>query len=382
MEFWSQVKDFLSYSLFEISLSELFIALLIFFSIYLLRQIFFRIGINFFRKLTSRTKTTIDDQIIDVIEPPARFFLVVVGLWASFTYLNSVSQLEEPIKLVTHIIRSLFAFSFFWAAYRANNMLEEILKKVVTRTRSDIDDQIVSFVIKFLRVAVVMLGVMVVVREWGYDIAGLIAGLGLGGLAVALAAKDTVANIFGSITILLDRPFSVGDWIETPSVEGTVEDIHLRSTRIRTFANALVSVPNSILANNPITNWTLMKKRRIKYKLGVTYNTTHEQMEKCVKDLKSMLGNHPDIHPDTIFVYFNDFGDNALEIFLYFFTNTTNWQEYLSVRQDVNLKIMKIIEQNGMSVAFPSRSIYMETHNVEFLESSSDEMAKQNHSKK
>ncbi|MCP4726556.1 MAG: mechanosensitive ion channel family protein, partial [bacterium] len=184
------------------------------------------------------------------------------------------------------------------------------------------------------------------------------------GLAFALAAKDTVANLFGSVTILLDRPFVVGDWIETPSIEGTVEDIRLRSTQIRTFANAQVTVPNSTLANSAITNWSRMKKRRIKYKLGVTYSSNSGQIEECVKKIKGMLETHPDVHQEVIFVYFTDFGGSALELFLYFFTMTTVWKEYLEVRQDINLKIMKIVEELGMSIAFPSQSVYIE--NTEF----------------
>jgi len=357
MDFWEQIKIFLSHSFLDISLGRLLISLLIFLFIFIFRRLFLRIVFTYIRKITSKTKSDVDDRIVDIFEVPARFFMGVVALWAAIEYMRLP---EDAAGFINHVIRSLFAISFFWAAYRATDMFSGFLNKFAAKTETNIDDQLIPFVGKFLRVAVIVFGSMVIVREWGYDIAGLVAGLGLGGLAIALAAKDTVANLFGSLTILLDRPFAVGDWIETPSVEGTVEDVHLRSTRIRTFANALVSVPNSVIANDPITNWSRMKKRRIKYRLGVTYGTTHVQMEKCVRELKEMLDNHPDIHQDTVFVYFNDFADSALEIFMYFFTKTTVWQEYLRVRQDVNLKIMRIVEENGMSIAFPSRSVYME----------------------
>ncbi|MFC1734110.1 mechanosensitive ion channel family protein [candidate division KSB1 bacterium] len=361
MEIWQQVQSFLSYSVLDISLDRFVVALFILFAVFFLRQVVLRIGIRFFRTLTSRTKTDIDDRLIDVVEKPARLLLVVIGFWAALEYMRLP---EDAGALATTVVRSLFAFCVFWALYRATDMLSGLLKTFTSKTKSDFDDQLVNFIARFMRVAVVALGAMVLVREWGYDIAGLVAGLGLGGLAVALAAKDTVANIFGSITILLDKPFTVGDWIETPSVEGTVEDIHIRSTRIRTFANAQVSVPNSVLANSAITNWSRMKKRRIKYTIGVTYGSKHTQIEACVKELRSMLENCPDIHPDVVFVYFNSFGENALEIFLYFFTKTTVWQEYLRAREEVNIEIMKIIEKHGMSFAFPSRSIYLENQDA------------------
>ena len=234
------------------------------------------------------------------------------------------------------------------------------MARVSKKTGTLLDDQLILFIGKFIKTGILAMGGVIIIREWGYDIAGLLAGLGLGGLAVALAARETIANLFGSITIMTDRPFSVGDWIETPHVEGIVEEIRLRSTLVRTFSHTLVTIPNSVLANSAITNWSQMGKRRITYKLGVSYDSTRAQLQEAVEQIKSMLDNHPDIHPQTVFVYFTDFGDSALELFLYFFTKTIVWQEYLSIRQDINLKIMGILEKLGMKTAFPSRSIYIE----------------------
>ena len=190
---------------------------------------------------------------------------------------------------------------------------------------------------------------------------GLGAALGLGGLAFALAAKDTVANLFGSLVIFTDRPFKVGDWVETPAVEGMIEEIGIRSTKIRTFAQALVSMPNATLANAPITNWSRMGKRRVKTRLGLTYNTTVEQMQAILEEIKTMLKKHPDVHQETILVSFDEFDNSALSIFLYFFTKTTVWLEYLHVREDVNFKIMQIVARNGAQFAFPSQTLYVES---------------------
>ncbi len=361
MDIWQQFKEFLDYSFMNVGLGRIAVAILVFLLVYIFRQLFTKFGIGALRRFTSKTKFTLDNKLLDVIEPPLKYFFVVVGIWAAFQVLQLP---ENAAEMIGKFIRSLFAIAVIWTAYRATDLMTNFFQALTAKTESGLDDQIMMFIGKALRVLVIVLGAMILVREWGYDIAGLVAGLGLGGLAFALAAKDTVANLFGSITILLDRPFVVGDWIETPSLEGTVEDIRLRSTQVRTFANAMVTVPNSILANSAITNWSRMKKRRIKYKLGVTYSSSSRQLKDCVTKLKDMLENHPGIHKDVIFVYFTDFGDSALELFVYCFTNTTVWQEYLEMRQDVNLKIMQIVEEIGMSMAFPSQSVYLENTEI------------------
>lgn len=225
----------------------------------------------------------------------------------------------------------------------------------------DIDRILIPFLSKSIRFVVVAIAISVVAQEWGYEIGGLVAGLGLGGLAFALAARDAVANIFGGIVIITEKPFSIGDWIETPSVEGTVEDITFRSTRVRTFAQALVTMPNSTLANEPITNWTRMGKRRITFHLGVTYSTPRHKLETSVRRIRNMLEQHPEIDQETLFVHFDKFAGSSLDIFLYFFTKTTDWGKWLEVKEDCNLKIMEILEEEGVSIAFPSTSVYFET---------------------
>ena len=187
----------------------------------------------------------------------------------------------------------------------------------------------------------------------GVSVQGLVAGLGLGGLAVSLAAKDLLANLFGGLAIVTEKHFTIGDWIETPTVEGTVEGITFRSTLVRTFDQALVTVPNSILANEAIKNWSKMGKRRITYHLGISPFTPREKIQRAVQRIREMLQNHPDIHPQTIFVYFERFGESSLDLFLYFFTKTTVWGEYLQV-EDCNLKILQILEEEGIELAFPA----------------------------
>jgi MscS family membrane protein len=199
-------------------------------------------------------------------------------------------------------------------------------------------------------------------QVWGINVTALVASLGIGGLAFALAAKDTAANLFGSFSLLADKSIRIGEWIKVSGVEGTVETIGMRTTKIRSFQKSLITVPNHIVANNPIENFSRRGIRRIKMHIGLTYSTNSTQIIKIMADIKKMLKGHEGIsQSDSLMVNFDTFGDSSLNIFIYTFTKTANWAKYLEIREDVNLKIMKIVEDNGSSFAFPSQSIYVES---------------------
>jgi MscS family membrane protein len=262
--------------------------------------------------------------------------------------------------MATSFVRSGFAFVMFWIVFKTITPLAVIIDKFTSRFGAHVSQDITNFVLKSLKFFIVTVGFVAIIQEWGYNISGFLASLGLVGMAFALAAKDTAANLFGSLVIFSDRPFKIGDWIRTPDVEGTIETIGIRSTKIRTFAQALVTIPNAVLANSAILNWSKMGKRRIKMHIGLTYSTTASQMENIVKEIKAMLINHEDIHQDTIFIYFTTFDDSSLTILCYYFTKTTNWGDFMAVREDTNFKIMRIVEDNNASFAFPSQSLYIE----------------------
>jgi MscS family membrane protein len=180
-------------------------------------------------------------------------------------------------------------------------------------------------------------------------------------LAFALAAKDTAANLFGGLSILADRALKIDDWIKVGNVEGTVEEIGLRTTKVRTFEKSLVTVPNQYIANNPIENFSRRNIRRIKMRIGLVYSTTQEQMQAILSDIRNMLQSHPGIAKKaTLLVNFDEFGSSELSIFIYCFTNTADWAKYLEIREDVNLKIMQIVQKHGSDFAFPSESLYIE----------------------
>jgi len=211
---------------------------------------------------------------------------------------------------------------------------------------------------KTFRTMVVIIGGIAVIQNLGYSVGSLLAGLGIGGLAIALAAQETLANLFGSIVMLTDKPFTVGDWIQFRDVDGNVEAIGMRSTRIRTWSKSLVVVPNKLLTSEIIENWSAMPKRRVKMTIGVTYDSPREKVEELVKRVRRLLADDPDINQEFNLVNFTGFGPSSLDIFIYYFTKTTKWAEYLAIRQRINLEIMGLVEALGLSFAFPSRTVY------------------------
>lgn len=339
------------------TIDKIILAIVIFTFFQFFRAFFRKILLNILRKIASKTKNTLDNELIEVIQKPIDFLFIAIGAKIAVDVLPLSGDLSV---FADHSTASLFAFAIFWAIYNIVDPFTRVIHTFSNKFGKELSEDVYNFIIKSIRFFIIAIGFMTILQEWGYNVSGFLASLGLVGMAFALAAKDTAANLFGSLVIFTDKPFKVGDWIKTPSVEGTVEKIGIRSTKVRTFAQALVTVPNAVLANSAILNWSRMGKRRIKMKLGLTYGTSTETMEKIIKEIKQMLSNHPDINKETMHIYFTDFDDSSLGIFCYYFTNSTDWGEYMRVREDTNFKIMKIVKDNGADFAFPSRSVYIE----------------------
>ena len=332
---------------------QIAIAGLIFLFALAMKGLFTRFLFIIISRLTQKTKTDFNRATLEAFEGPIKNFIIALGVYFALNYLPL-----PPVVMVfvTNLFRS--AVIIFIARGFYNLMGGEAYDRVSGKL--NFDQSLSIFTSKALRVVIIALAIVIVVQEWNYDISGLVAGLGLGGLAISLAARDAVANVIGGVIIILDKPFTIGDWIQTSSVEGTVEEMSLRSTRVRTFANALVAIPNAVVSNEAITNWTRTQKRRISFHLGVTYTTPRQKLQTCVNRIKDLLENHPEVHPDLIMVRFEQFAESSLDIFIYFFTKTKVWPDFLAIREEINFKIMEILEEEGVSIAFPSRSIYFE----------------------
>ncbi len=327
--------------------------------------VFFQLFRVTFRKLAykivNKTSNNYDDEILESIKKPVDYLFIVLGINIAQTMLVLNDNISS---LLDQLIRSAFIIILFWALIKILNHLAAHIHKITNKFGDKISVEVANFIIKSIRFFIIIIAIIAVLQEWGFNVSGFLASLGLVGMAFALAAKDTASNLFGSLVIFTDKPFRVGEWIKTPEVEGTIETIGIRSTKVRTFAQALVTVPNATLANSAILNWSRMGKRRIKMNIGLTYDTKGSVIEKIIVDIKNMLSSHKDIDQDTIHIYFSSFGDSSLNIFCYYFTKTTNWGEFMRVRENTYLAIMKIVEKNGSSFAFPTQTIHIENNKI------------------
>ena len=211
------------------------------------------------------------------------------------------------------------------------------------------------------RIIIIVLALLFFLERVGFNVTGLIAGLGIGGLVVALAAKDSVENLFGSLTLIFEMPFQIGDWVICEDIEGTVEEISLRSTTLRTFHDSTLLVPNSKFVSNAVENMGRRRYRRLKTTIGITYDATAEEVETFVKTLRKYILNHPKTWDDKIHIVFNDYGPSSLNILLYIFIDAANWGEELLVREELLLGVMRIAEESNVDFAFPTQKMIIDT---------------------
>ena len=357
--FFATLETILQETFLGISLSRFAGAFLVLIAALIMKKVFAHLFVKVIFPLATRTKSRYDDLFLQSIRKPAEFLLVIIGMFIALQILQLPTEPANLRRGAYGLFKGLVTFDIAWALFNLVSLLEASLAGWVSKTESTLDDHLLPFIRKSVRTFIVFLALIMTIQNLGYSISGLLASLGIGGLAVALAAKDTLSNIFGSMMIILDRPFHIGDWIKTGDMEGTVEEIGFRSTKIRTFAKTLITVPNNIIANLSVDNISRMPKRRIKLTVGVTYETSPEQMRRAVEAIRNLLRTHSAIDQDFFLVNFTEFNASSLDILVYCFTKTTVWGEYLDAREDVCLQIMDILEAHGMEIAFPSRSIYL-----------------------
>ncbi len=318
------------------------------------------------------SKDSIRGAVIHALNGPLRWAIIMASLWIAYVVITSRSgeELAEVLSAEGAGNRAKLSYQIFlatelpflmWFAVRLTNNLTTIWLERAEVTEGTFDDQLVPVVRTLAKLAIFIVGLLLIIQNLGGEVGSLLAGLGIGGAAIALASKDTIANLFGSIVIFVDRPFQVGDWVEIGEQEGTVEAVGLRVTRIRTFANSLITVPNSTLTTTAINNWSRMRKRRIKLTLGVTYDSKPEQIQAGVAAIREVLQSDRRVSQDFMLVNFTNFGASSLDIFIYAFTLTTRWDEYMQIREELLLEFMRRFEQLGLSFAFPSQSLYIES---------------------
>ncbi|MBX2808715.1 MAG: mechanosensitive ion channel family protein [Cellvibrionaceae bacterium] len=308
---------------------------------------------------TRLTKNLWDDGLIDALKQPLNGFIWMLGISfaADLVSLNTESSFQG---LVTKFREIATIIIVTWFSVRLIKRLETNLTSAEFQQKP-MDKTTARAMGKLLRASVSITAILIIMQSMGYSISGILAFGGIGGLAVGFAAKDLLANFFGGLMIYLDRPFKVGDWVRSPDqeIEGTVEDIGWRLTRIRTFDKRPLYVPNATFAQISLENPSRMLNRRIKETIGIRYDDANK-MDTIVSQVKSMLENHQDIDSQqTLIVNFNAFAPSSLDFFIYTFTKTTDWIEFHKIKQDVLLKIIAIIEKNGAECAFPTSTLHI-----------------------
>lgn len=324
--------------------------------IWQLRRVIIRILLPLLKRYAQRNHWAVDDLLLDTITTPVHLVIIALGIHVAALILSA----DGVPTFIEHLSRSLVIVALFSALYKIIGLLTRTTTIVTSTIGLKIDKQLLPFMRTALQVILMALAVVIVLQEWEYDVGGLIAGLGLGGLAFALAAEDTVANLFGFTTIVGDRPLVQGEFIVTSDVTGVVERVGFRSTRIRQMDQAIVTIPNSTLANSVITNWSRLQKRWINMTIGVTYHTTPDQMRELLARLEQLLKDHEDADPDSVTVLFNKFGDSALEVMVRAYLRIADWTVFMKTQQGIMLEIMDIVSDLGLTFAFPSQSLYIE----------------------
>ncbi|HEB9320603.1 TPA: mechanosensitive ion channel family protein [Campylobacter coli] len=353
-----------------------------------LRRFFSNIVYFILVRLVYRNKSDADDVkviFIDNIKKPVGFLLVCYAISLCLTIITYPAPLSINLSNFFHII---YAVLIAWLILKILDGYGVVLVSKLAQKSGK--KEVVNLVIKILYFVIFVIALLYILAQLGFNISAIVASLGIGGLAVALAAKDIIANFFASILLLFDNSFNQGDWVEVSGVEGTVVETGLRKTTIRTFDNCLVFLPNSTIMGANIKNWSKRRMgRHVKIYLGVGYDATPEKLENCVKDLKELLNTSPLVaHEDdgalkygdhttkyrqnlvsindlegyknACYVALSEFADSSINIELYFYTKAIGAKEFREARQELMLEFMRIIEKNGLTFAFPSRSIYIE----------------------
>lgn len=390
-----QELDILAKQYFKVSIGQIFVSFIFLIIVFLFKKIVVDTLLFSFNKLFHKSSKDNDENIrfnnyIDnSLRAPIRYLLYLIAIDISLRILF----MSIDNKDVVSYFNLLYILILVWGAFRLINNFVIVYSDDVLVNYPNIRGEMINFFVNFFKAFVMIIGLLIVFSNLGYDISGVIASLGIGGLAVAFAARETIANIFGSISLILDNIFTQGDWIVIDGAEGTVVDIGMRSTKIRTFDNSMIYVPNAIVASAKVRNWSRrMIGRRIYMKLSATYSSNPQDLKNAVDEIREMLIDHPWIVDSkfnedeknlslkktkvvsanheygilkTLLVYLDELSDSSVNIMVYCFSKSVVWAEWLEVKEDVIYKIMEIFEKNNLSFAFPSQTIYVEDNDLD-----------------
>jgi MscS family membrane protein len=307
------------------------------------------------RKVAAKTVSTLDDKIFSALEAPVAAFVMVTGIFAALKVLKLSPETDLYLSSGSRVA---FSLATFWILWRALGALFDHGHEIATTRKLGVA-AFMPWIRKSLMSVFIVLGVLMTIQSMGYDVKTILAGLGIGGLAFALAAQDTLANIFGAVVVAIDQPFRVGEFIRIGGDVGGVEDIGLRSTRIRLIDKSLMIIPNKTVAGETITNLGRFTQRRCEQVIGLTYDTKPEQMAEMVEEIRRIIVAEEGVDPTTVMVFFRDFSASSLDIWVVYVSRAPDFLPFMEMRQRINMAIMRSVEARGLSFAFPTQTLHL-----------------------
>jgi len=307
------------------------------------------------------------DKFDALLTKPIGFFIMLSIIYLGSSHINYpevwnlAPENEVGLKMLINKGFSLiYVYSIFWIFLKVIDFIGLILNKRAEATENKMDDQLIPFIVEIAKIITYIFALVIVMGNvFEVDITALAAGLGIGGIALAMASKESLENLLGSFTIFFDQPFTVGDTVTVGTVTGTVEKVGFRSTRIRTFDKSLVTVPNKKMIDAELDNLGMRPVRRVKFNIGLTYETAPEQIKAIVTDIQAMINQHPKTNQEGK-VRFQEFGSSSLDILVMYFVDSPKWNDLIDVKEDINYKIMEIVKRHNSDFAFPSTTVYLQ----------------------
>lgn len=352
MAFWETFKEpvYFGNSIFQY---------LLFFGVIVLGlvlgKIVYYICKNRLRALASKSKNKFDDYLIDIIEEPIVILLFTVSIYIGERFLTLDKTATE---IFDNLIFVLISITVTWFVLRFFDMLvSEYVEPLVSKSESKLDDQILPIIRKSIKTVIILVGAIVILSNLGYDILSVLAGLGIGGLAFALAAQDAVKNIIGGLSIFWDKPFQIDDWIKISGDSGTVAEVGIRSTRLRTLGGTTIVIPNSKVVDTVIENYSTRPSRRISLTIGLTYDTSYERMEEAMEIMRDTIIEVKGIAEDSVSTSFVNFGAYSLDIEIVY--NITDMSAWKSITHEVNMGLKRNLDAAKIEMAFPTETHYV-----------------------
>ena len=329
------------------------IACLITVLFYLLRKVVAKGVFGFFKHLTARTETTLDDELISVWHKPVSAFIAVLGTVVAVKVLKLTPEADSAFRYLSTIAYAVVALWFFISTVSC--ILDHLHE--TARAKGAAVAAFMPWIKKTVIALLLIFGVLIAAQSLGANVAAFLQAMGIGGLAFALAAQDTLANVFGSVVVAVDQPFRVGEFVQIGAHQGVVEDIGLRSTKLRTPGRSLIAIPNKTVAGEAINNFSRMPQRRVDQTIGLTYSAKSTQVEALLGEIRGLLQNDAEVHQDFIAVNFLNYGAFSLDVQIIYFTESPDLLKGFATRERINLAIMRLVEANGLNFAYPTQTI-------------------------